>query len=329
MLDSSNSSLYDATKEWKEKADDALQASLARFYSSIDAKQRRTTNTTSISRLLAQTKRGPSQKEIDKENEMKEKQDKQWTRTQIEEINIQAEKEMESLNRLKAQQQQQFQAQLNEKNDVWDKVLIERRAEAAKLRFMISKLSNEISHARNEAKSAIDAAKKEENENLRAIRLSREKLIRQISALTSDIQKEKIMFESENRLSKSTSDSNLNQKQDTLARLQSRLAALEVLHTNNESNQQLSFKAEMKKIKELRELLELKNQEIVQKQSDIMAMKKQCASMARLICARKDEASSYDRQITAIKKDNERIEDEIAKMDRNSLPLRRLSAAFV
>ena len=44
-------------------------------------------------------------------------------------------------------------------------------------------------------------------------------------------------------------------------------------------------------------------------------MKKQCASKSRLICSRKDEASSYSRQISAIKKDNERVEEAIAKME--------------
>ena len=315
MLDSSNSSLFDATREWKEKADDALQASLARLLANTEKESRNISQAHSISRLLAQTKRGPSQSEVNKQIELEEKHQKQWTRTQIQEINFQAEKEMANLTQLKAQQQAVFQNQINEKNDIWDKVLIARRAEAAKLRMMISKLSNEIAKARNEAKSAIDLAKKQENENLRVIRQNREKLIRQITDLTNEIQKEKIMFESENRVNKNTMDMTLTQKQETVQRLQKRLDNLKKSHDDKEADQKTQFKEEMKRITELRALLDAKNEEKVQKQSEIMEMKKQCASMSRMICSRKDEASSYARQITAMRKDNERVEEQIAKME--------------
>ena len=270
MLDSSNSSLFDATKEWKEKADDALQASLARLLANTERESRDISQKTSISRLLAQTKRGPSQSEVNKQKELEEKHQKQWTRTQIQEINFQAEKEMANLTQLKAQQQAVFQNQINEKNDIWDKVLIARRAEAAKLRMMISKLSNEIAKARNEAKSAIDVAKKQENENLRVIRQNREKLIRQITDLTNEIQKEKIMFESENRVNKNSMEMTINQKQETVQRLQKRLDTLKKSHDDKELDQKAQFKEEMKKITELRALLDAKNEEKVQKQSEIM-----------------------------------------------------------
>ena len=153
--------------------------------------------------------------------------------------------------------------------------------------MMISKLSNEIAKSRSEAKSAIDVAKKQENENLRAIRITREKLIRQITDLTNDIQKEKIMFESENRTTKNSTDSIITQKQETLARLKARLDAIKSKHDAKESDQNTQFKDQMSRIRELRALLEEKNEEKVSKQSEIMKMKKKTAAMSRLICSRK------------------------------------------
>ena len=185
---------------------------------------------------------------------------------------------------------------------------------------MISKLSNEFAMSRSEAKTAIDVAKKQENEDLRAIRITREKLIRQITDLTNDIQKEKIMFESENRTTKNSTDSVITQKQETLARLKARLDAIKSKHDAKESDQNTQFRDQMSRIRELRALLEEKNEEKVSKQSEIMEMKKKTAAMSRLICSRKDEASSYQRQISAMKKDNERLQEQLSKMNNPLVP---------
>lgn len=311
----------DVSREWKEKADKTLKASLAELSKGAD-KQELSKRRRSATRAAEFTtsKYASNMANLAQEMEENHQNRQEWTKTQINEINEQTRYEIESLDALRAQQQEIYQAQLAEKNEVWEKVVLERREEAAQLRSMISHLTSAISVARNEAKADIDEAKRRANESTKVIRATREKQIQQIADLTNAIQKEKSQFEIQAQQIMQANESSSNQKKEQLSRLQTSLLSLRSKLKDKENTNDSKFRQQAKIIRELKAQLQQVRETEKQKQLELMNMRKMCASISRKISARKDETASLKRQLAMINKDNEELQNEIVKMETQMFP---------
>jgi hypothetical protein len=196
-MDDSESGLLDASKEWKEKADKVLKFSETEITRGRDRQSSKSRQTAARTAEFTSAKLATSVAKLAQEVEENQKHRQEWAKTQIDDITDQTKLEIQSLEALREEQQRIFQAQLTEKNDVWEKAVLERREEAAQLRSMISHLSSAVSVARNEMKTDIDEAKRRAQESANVIRGTREKQIQQIAGLTGDVQKEQSNFEME------------------------------------------------------------------------------------------------------------------------------------
>ena len=311
MLESDNSSIWDTSHEIKEQADEALRTTMLELQR--DAERQSQFQRSQQPRQASLTVPEPDPEEV-------KLQRQKWAKTQIDEINDQTKHELQSLDALRAQQQEMYQEQLAEKNDIWERVVLQRREEAAQLRSMISNLSAEISNARNQAKVEIAAARKKAAESIQAVRAQREKQLQVIQELTDTLNREKVQFENELKQIQSSDVNLIQQKKEQIQRLQSNLANLKLKLNQKEAESDNKFKAHVRSIRDLKLHLQQVREAEAEKQNELMAMRQACAAISRKISARKDEAASLKRQLAMIQKDNEELQNEIMKIESNIFP---------
>lgn len=325
MLDSSSSSMWDASSEIKEKANEAI-LSTWQDLERDEAKQKEQYQQIQVSQTLASSKQTTSPNtnsvftipEPDAE-ELQQRRQK-WAKTQINEINDQAKNELESLDALRTQQQEIYQEQLAEKNELWERVVLQRREEAAELRSMISRLTTAIANARNESKTEIQQAKRKAAESLKTVRIQREKQLKAISDLTNTLNKEKIQFENELKSIQNSDVNIVQQKKEQIERLQTNLSNLRAKLAQKEQESENKFKSQVRVIRDLRLQLQQAREAEADKQNELMSLRKACASISRKISARKDEVASLKRQLAMLQKDNEELQIEVDKMESNIFP---------
>jgi hypothetical protein len=320
MLDSSSASLIDVSREWKQKADQALKQSMAELSSATDRQAAKTRRTATRTAELQSARMNSNLATLVREVEEGQETRKKWVKTQIDDIHDQTRYEIESMDSLRAQQQQAFQAQLTDKNDFWEKAVLERREEAAQLRSMISHLTSAISVARNEAKADIDEARRRASESAKVIRASREKQIQQIADLTSQLQKERTAYEIEVKQVNAANTNTTQQKKEELARLEGNLVSLKAKLKDKEKVNETKFRQQYRIIRDLQAQLQQVREAENQKQEELMNMRKNCASVSRKISARKNEAASIKRQLAMVEKDNQELQGEIVKLEAQLFP---------
>jgi hypothetical protein len=320
MWESPSESLIDLSREWNEKADQALRASAAELSQATDRQAAKTRRTATRTAELTSAKVTSTLANLAREIEENQQSRQEWARAQISDLNDQNRYEMESLEALRQQQQEIFQAQLSEKNEIWEKAVLEKREEAARLRSQISFLSSAISVARNEAKTDIDEARRRASESAKVIRGSREKQIQQIADLMSQIQKEKSAFEIEVSQLNSATASTTQQKKDELARHEATLAAVKQKLKDKERANDAKFRQQCRVIRDLGSQLQHVREAENQKQEELVQMRKTCASVSRRISARENEAASLKRQLAMIDKDNQELQAEIMKLEAQLFP---------
>jgi chromosome segregation ATPase len=243
------------------------------------------------------------------------KQRQEWAKSQIVDINSSARTELESLDVLRSQQQENYKEQVAEKHDVWVRLIAQRREEAAELRSMISSLSAAISSARLEAKNEIDGAKRKASASTKTTQLQWRKQLEQIAALEQTIEAEKRQYEHDLNQFASQSDSAADGKKDQIGRLKLTLATLQGKLRDKLAMNEAKFTEQVQGIQALREQLQQVREAENAKQTELMSMRKVCASLSKKISARKDEAASLKRQYQMMKRDNEELEGEITKME--------------
>lgn len=326
MLDSESSSMWDASSEVKEKANEALRSTWQDLERD-DAIQKEQYQKSQISQAQSPSKH-PSSPNIassvftipEPDEEELQQQRQKWAKTQINEINDQAKNELESLDALRSQQQEIYQEQLAEKNELWERVVLQRREEAAELRSMISRLTTAIASARNQSKTEIQQAKRKAAESLKTVKQQREKQLKTISELTETLNKEKIQFENELKSIQNSDVNIVQQKKEQIQRLQANLSNLKIKLSQKEQESENKFKSQVRVIRELRLQLQQAREAEEDKQNELMSLRKACASISRKISARKDEAASLKRQLAMLQKDNEELQNEIDKMESNIFP---------
>ena len=320
-MDSSSSSLLDASREWKEKGEAALKASLAELSKGADrdelAKTKRSATRTAE---LKSVKINENIANLARTVEANQQNRAEWAKTQINEINDLTKNEIQSLDALRQQQQEIYQAQLAEKHEIWEKAVLERREEASQLRSMISHLTSAIQVAENEAKADIEEAKRRAAESAKVIRKERKKQIKQIADLTGRISKEQAQFEIEVKQVNQANANTTQQKKDQLARLQQTLASLKLKLKEKENANEIKFREQVRIIRDLRAQLQQAREAEKEKQAELMNLRKMCTSISRKISARKDEAASIKRQLAMVVKDNEELQNDIVKMESQMFP---------
>ena len=242
----------------------------------------------------------------------------QWAKSQIEDINSNTQSEIESLDELRLQQKELYQRQIEEKSAIWERLVSQRKDEAAELRSMIANLTYAISSARNEAKSEIDEAKRQAAQKTERMREQHKQQLQEIGELRKTLAIERKQFDFDWSRMKTTSSGNMEEKKEQIARLQDVLEGLKSKLAEKEAHNENRFRQQLKTIRELREQLQQARDEENAKQSDLMEMRKQCASLSKRISARKDEAASLKRQMTMLTRDNEELQNEIAKLGKGS-----------
>jgi hypothetical protein len=320
MLGDSDSGLLDVSSEWRDKAEKALKFSEAEISRGRDKQTSKTKQATTRGAELTSAKLTASAAKLAQEMDENHQQRQVWAKTQIDDINDQTKAEIQSLDALRQQQEQVFQAQLNDKNDEWEKVVLERREEAAQLRSHLSYLTSAISVARNEIKTDVDDAKRKAQESASVIRATREKQIRQIAELTGAIEKEQSAFEIQLKQLESTSNSASEQKTTQLARLETNLASIQAKLKEKEKANESKFREQVKTIRDLRTQLQQVRETEKQRQGELMELRKACNSVSRRISARTTETASLKRHLAILDKENEELQAEIAKLEARLFP---------
>ena len=320
-MDSSNSSLFDMSREWKQKAEETIKATIDELNKGNDNYSQSQMKRSAVQQVQQKTTKHQADiAAAAQEGEENENDRQEWAKTQINEINEQTKAELESIEQLRLKQQKYYESQLAAKEEAWDRALMERREEVNKLRTMIQTLNSDINLARSEAKADIDEAKKRAKESAKIIRANREKQIQQIAELTSAIQKEKNTFEGTLKQTTQAASSSLAQKKEQLARLQQNFLSMKAKLREKENNNASKFRQQVRNIRDLRAQLQVQKDAEKQKQNELMQMRKMCASVSRKISAYKDESASLKRQLAMMVKDNEEIQGEIVKLERQMFP---------
>ena len=123
---SSNSSLLDISKEWKQKAEETLKATLEEL--SKENKFSNNLKKTKIEEIQNQNSKFQNTLlRTTKEIEIKDNDRRQWASKQITDIHEKTKKELESIEKFRKQQYEIYQTQLEEKTEIWDKLLIDKR----------------------------------------------------------------------------------------------------------------------------------------------------------------------------------------------------------
>jgi len=317
MFDSSNSSLFDVSNEWKQKADETIRNTLAEIN-----KQTRNPNKKSTmqqfheSTMKHKSNLANTAKEIDESDKNRQ----EWAKQQINDINEQTKMELESLEAFRSQQQQVYQAMLSEKNEIWENAILSKREEASQLEMMISKLYSEINIAKNESKADIEEAKRKAKESAQIIRNNRERQIQQIADLTSQIQQMKSTHENELKQVSLNAANRIAQKKEELSRLQSTHSSLKMKLKERESSNESRFRQQVRLIEDLRAQLQVQKDAEKQRQNELISIRKNSSSYSKRISAFKDEIASLKRQHTIMLKDNEELQGEIIKQEKAMFP---------
>ena len=321
MFDNSASGLSDVSREWKEKADNALKASMAELSRGTDRyQQSRTRLTATRAAELKSAKLNSDMKNIAKVISDNHKSRQNWVKTQLNDINEQTRQEIESIDQQRQYQQDLFQAQLREKNDFYEKAVLEKREEAAKLRSMVQNLSSQLSVAKNEAKTDLEEAKRRAEESAGVLKETRQQQVQQTADLVAQIDKENLSYGIEMKRIMSQNASNLQHKKEQLARLQETLQQLKDKLKDKEAENDSKFRQQYRIIKDLRMELEQVKDAERERQNDLAALRRECASVSRKISARKNEAASLKRQIAVVKKDNQELQTEVVKLETQMFP---------
>jgi chromosome segregation ATPase len=208
-----------------------------------------------------------------------------------------------------------YQQQLAEKKAVWVKLIAQRREEAAELRSMISSLSAAIASARLQAKNEIDGAKRSASVSTRRLRVQRQKQLEQIAALQQTIDAERRQYEHDLGQFAAANSSSAGERKEQIARLRVLLGNLQGKLREKQEQHEAKFGDQVLTIQELRTKLQKVRESENAKQTELMAMRKVCASMSKKLSARKDEAASLKRQFQMMKRDNEELEREITRIE--------------
>lgn len=321
MFDNSSSSLGDVSREWKEKADLALKESHAQLSRGTDKnEQSRTRRAATRTAELKSTKMNADMKNIAKEIDENHKSRQTWAKAQIQDINEQTRQEIEAIEQQRQYQQELFQAQLHEKNQYYEKAVLEKREEAARLRSMVSNLQSQVSVIKNEAKTDIEEAKRKAEESAAIIKATRQQQIKQTADLVGEIDKENVAHNLAVKQALSQKASNLQHKKDQLARLQANFQQIQSKLKEKEGENDGKFRQQYRVIKDLRAELEHAKDIERQRQEELSAIRRECASASRKISARKNEAASLKRQIAVVAKDNQELQGEIVKLETQMFP---------
>lgn len=142
MSESESSSIWELSNEWQTKADDVLRSTVAE-----------------LSRRPQP--RGPSPTvPVLRQSAPEEEVDARPTASDLAEIDDAGRRELADLASIPAQQQQLFEAQIAQKNDIWERLVRERREEASGLAAIAARLGADVAGARSRAKSDADEAKR-------------------------------------------------------------------------------------------------------------------------------------------------------------------------
>ena len=305
MFDS-HSSLLDASREWKEKAEEVLRSTMAELSRKPPPPKPRPSG-------IATTFPPPRAPTVAERRQ-------QWAKTHIQDINATTKTEMASLDELRGRQQEAYERQITEKNEVWERLVLQRREEAAELRATLSSLASAVSTAQNQAKCDIEEAERRAAESGETLREQRDKHVQEIGDLTKTLENERRQFDMELAQKRATYAAGLEEKQNQIYRLQHTLEALNAQLAEKEMQCESNLKQHVRSIRELRERLQEAREEENLRQVELMDMKKLCASLSKKISARKDEAASLKRQFTMLLRDNDEMQGDIVKMEKTMFP---------
>jgi chromosome segregation ATPase len=240
---------------------------------------------------------------------------RQWASSQIAIINRSTRNELAALDEVRRRQQEVYHERLSEKNELCQRSVEDRRAEAAELRSMISGLCAAISLARLQAKSQVDAARRRASADTKQLREQRQRQQERIAALTRTLDSERGQFEHD--VEQIAVENQAADKRQHIARLRTALENVRKRLCERRARHDEKFNDHIKTIAQLREQLQKAREDENAKQMRLMEMRKICGSVAKQLSARKDEAASLERQSQMLEKDNEELEDEIARLEKS------------
>lgn len=320
-MNDNDSSDMDLSIEWNEKVEQFLKATNEEIQKGAEREQLARTkknaaqtakyNATKYNKSIVNTA-----KEIDDNNQYLE----DWIKLYTNEVNEITKNEVQSIETLKQRQQEIFQELLAEKNDQWEKEVLQRREEANQLKDMISHLNSLISIAKNEAKTDIEEAQKNAAMKAEAIRKARRRETQKIAELTAEIEKENASFELAVKQANQTNSNATQQKKDQLNRLRSVVTQLRSKLQEKEKQNDLQFRQQVKIIKDLRAQLQQARNAEKANMEELQKLKKTRLLLSRKISAQQDESISIQHQLALCIDDNEELQSDIMKLQNRMFP---------
>lgn len=241
-----------------------------------------------------------------------------WADSQISEINDTARDELESLEAMRDQQHDFYRRKAAEQTDAWERLIVQRKEEAAELREMISNLSAAIASARSKAKEGVSNAQRAAMENTKSLQRQKVAQMKEMEALQLTLETERAQFEADVTQMETATMASRGQRMEQVERLQRGLDNLRSKFREKEAQNEKRFGQHMTVIRSLREELRGLREIEDSKQAELEEMRKTCASASKKLSARKDEAASLKRHLLMIQRDNEELAAEISKKGKSS-----------
>ena len=320
MLDSS-SDISNVSREWKMKAEQTLRLTNAELDASNSFERtnlRKQKAATDFIRSAQQTRNTMAM--IEREIEDNYHLGVLQTKSQIESINEQVQREKDTIDLLQAQHQEAFQKEISEKNEIWEQTIIQAREDEAKYQTMVSQLTSAISIARNEAQTDIQEAKRKAEICAKQIRQTREEQIIEISRLTDEINAERARYRDQIQRIHDSNQAAYLQRKEQKQRLEKTLLVLQRKLKDKDAQIEIKFKRQLRDVSDLKMQLQRERNIEKDKQNELISLKKQCAAIQRKISAHTDEIASIKRQITMVNKDNEELQNEMFKLESQMFP---------
>jgi chromosome segregation ATPase len=306
MSDSSDGSLWETSNEVQTRADEALRLTLDELSRQPERRPRDAPRATQSA--------PPPSEAADLARRFA------LAAADIAEVKTSGQSELESLDPLRAKQKEAYQDQLSAKNEIWQQQVFRCRQEAADLRATASHLAARITAARAAANGDVDDAQRRAAESTGAVRVRRERQLRELSGLTRTLDSERKQFALELQQAAAANEAAVHQKGEQIVRLQAALAAAKSKLRDTEVQCEVKFKDQVRRVRELRTQLQQAKDFEAEKQSDLMALRLACAVTSRKISARRDETAALKRQLATLLRDNEELRAEVIKMETGLFP---------
>jgi hypothetical protein len=302
--DSSSSSIWEFTNSWQNKAEESLRITADELSRPKVSPRHRT------------AKVDPTQTKLVTDD----KSLQTLPKAQITETTVSVSEELSFLETLRGQQQSLFEEQLIDKKEFWERTVLERRQEVITLRSVIDRLSLEIGLERTKWKKDISEAKDRSRESELRMRQRREEQLQTLTDLTVTLENDRQEFAVELKQIEAANEAEMELRRERIARLNKVMENVGMKGREKWSENEGKFKGEVRNLREMRKRLQNAREFAREKQSGLLALREDCAKIARMTSTANDQTAALRRQLATLVRDNNELQMEIVRMESGLFP---------